>query len=261
MSEEVSRVSAVERAISILEAFDASGPRLSLAELHRKTQIAKPTLLRIMQSLLDHGLLMPVDSSTYCVGAATLRLAGLHTAVGRVDNELIAILNELAVTTGETASYSIRQNQSRIYIYRVNSSYRLRDHIQPGDTVPLGVGATGKVLIAFGEGRDARLSAIRRQLFAVSAGEKEIGMVGVSSPVFDHEDRLVGAVSISGPGSRLTTERTEFCIDAVLDAARRITVRFGGRAAAFENALKARSPKGRGRKGTFEQGVRKRKKA
>jgi hypothetical protein len=95
MSEDVSRVAAVERALSILEAFDASGPKLSLAELHRKTRIAKPTLLRLMQSLLDHGLLMPVDSSTYCVGAATLRLAGLHTAVGRMDNELIAILNEL----------------------------------------------------------------------------------------------------------------------------------------------------------------------
>src|SRR5829696_5039147 len=93
MSEEVSRVSAVERAISILEAFDASGPRLSLADLHRKTQIAKPTLLRLMQSLLDHGLLMPFDSSSYCVGAAALRLAGLHTVVGRVDNEVVAILN------------------------------------------------------------------------------------------------------------------------------------------------------------------------
>src|SRR5258708_4608728 len=102
MGEEVSRVAAVERAISILEAFDASGLRLSLADLHRKTQIAKPTLLRLMQSLLEHGLLMPVDDSTYCVGAATLRLAGLHAAVGRVDNDVIAILNELAPTTGET---------------------------------------------------------------------------------------------------------------------------------------------------------------
>jgi len=32
-----------------------------LADLHRKTDIAKPTLLRLMQSLLDHGLLMPAD--------------------------------------------------------------------------------------------------------------------------------------------------------------------------------------------------------
>jgi len=261
MNEDVSRVAAVERAISILEAFDASGPRLSLADLHRKTQIAKPTLLRLMQSLLEHGLLMPADSSTYCVGAATLRLAGLHTAVGGGGNEVIATLNELAATTGETASYSIRQNEFRIYIYRVNSGYRLRDHIQPGDMAPLGVGATGKVLIAFGEGGDGRLSAIRKQLFAVSSGEKEPGMVGVSCPVFDHEGRIAGAVSISGPGSRLTTERTEFCIDTVLDAARRITVSFGGSAAAFEAALKTRSPRGHSRKGALEQSVRKRKRA
>jgi DNA-binding IclR family transcriptional regulator len=261
MGEEVSRVAAVERAISILEAFDASGPRLSLADLHRKTRIAKPTLLRLMQSLLDHGLLMPADDSTYCVGAASLRLAGLHTAVGRVDNEVVAILNEIAAATGETASYSIRQNEFRIYIYRVNSGYRLRDHIQPGDMAPLGVGATGKVLIAFSEERDSRFSAIRKQLFAMSSGEKEPGMVGVSCPVFDHEDRVAGAVSISGPGSRLTAERTEFCIDAVLDAARRMTVRFGGSGATLEAALKARSPKGRNRKAAFEQTRRKRKTA
>jgi DNA-binding IclR family transcriptional regulator len=261
MSEQVDRVSAVERAISILEAFDASGPRLSLADLHRKTQIAKPTLLRLMQSLLDHGLLMSSDSSTYCVGAAALRLAGLHTAVGRADSDVIAILSELAATTGETASYSIRQNEFRIYIHRVNSSYRLRDHIQTGDMAPLGVGATGKVLMAFSEERDARFSAIRKQMFAVSAGEKELGMVGISCPVLDHESRLVGAVSISGPGSRLTTERTELCIDVVLNAARRITVSFGGRAAPFEAALDARSSRGHGRKAPFEQKARKRKKA
>src|SRR5579872_596082 len=156
MNAEASRVSAVERAISILEAFDASAPRLSLADLHRKTQIAKPTLLRLMQSLLDHGLLMPLDSGTYGLGAATLRLGGLHRAVGQADNDLIAILNELAATTGETASYSIRQNEFRIYIHRVNSGYRLRDHIQPGDMAPLGVGATGKVLLAFSDGQHGR---------------------------------------------------------------------------------------------------------
>jgi DNA-binding IclR family transcriptional regulator len=261
MSEDVSRVAAVERALSILEAFDASSPRLSLADLHRKTSIAKPTLLRLMQSLLDHGLLMPVDSNTYCVGAAALRLAGLHTAVGRTDNEVIAILNELAATTGETASYSIRQNEFRIYLYRINSGYRLRDHIQPGDMAPLGVGATGKVLIAFNEERDGRFGAIRKQLYAVSSGEKEPGMVGVSCPVFNHEGRIAGAVSISGPGSRLTTERTEFCIDVVLDAARRITVGFGGSAVLFDAALKARSPSGHSRKSAFDKSSRNRNRA
>jgi DNA-binding IclR family transcriptional regulator len=248
MNAEFPRVSAVERAISILEAFDASSPRLSLADLHRKTQIAKPTLLRLMQSLLDHGLLMPVDSGTYGMGAAALRLAGLHTAAGRMDNEVIAILNELAATTGETASYSVRQNEFRIYIHRVNSGYRLRDHVQPGDMAPLGVGATGKVLLAFSEARDGRLGAIRKQLFAVSSGEREPGMVGVSCPVFNHEGALAGAVSISGPASRLTTEWTGSCIDAVLDAARRMTVSFGGSAAVFEGALKLRSARGHGRK-------------
>src|SRR5205085_11842191 len=102
---------------------------------------------------------------------------------------------------------------------------------------------------AFSEERDSRFSAIRKQLFAVSSGEKEPGMVGVSCPVLDHEGRIAGAVSISGPGSRLTTEQTEFCIDAVLDAARRMTVSFGGSAAPFEAALKARSPRGSSRKG------------
>jgi DNA-binding IclR family transcriptional regulator len=203
---------------------------------------------------------MPGDGGTYCVGAATLRLAGLHTAVGRADNEVLAILNELAATTEETASYSIRQNEFRIYIYRVNSGYRLRDHIQPGDMAPLGVGATGKVLIAFSEGRDARFSTIRKQLYAVSSGEKEPGMVGVSCPVFNHEGRIAGAVSISGPGSRLTTERTEYCIDAVLGAARRMTVSFGGSAAMLEAALKARSPGRHARKAASEQSTRKQKK-
>jgi DNA-binding IclR family transcriptional regulator len=205
--------------------------------LARRTVIAKPTLLRLLQSLMDHGLISRAEDGSYCIGPASLKLFSLHNAAVRGGSSIESMLDDLVAKTGETASYSIRQGGFRLYIYRKNSSHRLRAHIQPGDMSPIEQGATGRVLLAFEEASNPKYAAIRAQMFAVSVGEMERGMVGISCPIFDRDDKIVGAVSLSGPETRMDAARMKQYIRDLLKAASRITVDFGGRADLFSAVL------------------------
>ena len=52
---------------------------------------------------------------------------------------------------------------------------------------------------------------------------------GIASPVFGADDKLVGALSVSGPKSRFTDESVRNMSSQVVDAARRVTYSLGGR--------------------------------
>jgi len=96
-----------------------------------------------------------------------------------------------------------------------------------GRSVPLHCTAIGKVLLAFGAatlppgrlerrtehtitGRAAletELMAVRQRGYAVIDGELEPGLVAVAAPVFRDGGAVVAALSVSGPGNRLTPAR------------------------------------------------------
>lgn len=75
---------------------------------------------------------------------------------------------------------------------------------------PLHADATSKVLVAFLREAE-QLNDIRQTGFAVSAGEHIAGGSPVSVPVLDVTGRLVAAVSIHGPDSRLPESRLREC--------------------------------------------------
>jgi len=90
-----------------------------------------------------------------------------------------------------------------------------------GASLPLDVGSAGKVLRGDAE-------AARRG-WAQSVEEREPGVASVSAPVRDDEERVVAAVSVSGPVGRTTRSPGRRYASAVV-----------GAAAAVERAMSAR---------------------
>jgi IclR family acetate operon transcriptional repressor len=73
----------------------------------------------------------------------------------------------------------------------------------------------------------AELERVRREGFAVDDEEHEQGVVCVAAPVFD-TDRVVAAISASGPADRIRKEMRERGLtQAVLAAAAEISARLG----------------------------------
>src|SRR5256885_8835193 len=71
-------VAAVERALSILEAFAEADDMLTLAELAKRTGLYKSTILRLSKSLESHGYLLRTADGNYRLGAKLLYLGSLY---------------------------------------------------------------------------------------------------------------------------------------------------------------------------------------
>ena len=96
----------------------------------------------------------------------------------------------------EGASFYVRDEDQRVCLHRVDASRAVRDTVHEGDRLPLSVGASGHVILAFSGLSGKRYDAIRRDYFAGSYGERDPETAAVACPVFGLDQRFVGALSI-----------------------------------------------------------------
>lgn len=221
-------VAAVERALTILDAYTEHDQRLSLAELARRTGLYKSTLLRLAASLEKHGYLTRLEDRTWRLGPAAARLGAVYEAGHDLGDIVEPVLQSLAAATGETASFNVRDGEVRVCLYRVESAQRLRDHVRQGEVLPLAHGAGGKVLLAFGGAPGPEYEAIRARGVCTAFGERDPELGGISAPVFGALGRLLGAVNVSFPLSRLDAAAAAQLEPVVLAHAARLTARLGG---------------------------------
>lgn len=200
------RVEAVERALSLLDAFRAGAETLSLSELAARTGFYKSTILRLSASLIRFGYLRRGSDGRFRLGPTLWRLGTLYRRGFRLGEQIRPILLRLVTQTQESASFYIREGDVRICLFRENSARAMRHHIEEGDEVPLDRGAAGRVLLAFGGATEPLYDAIRAEGAYVSLGERDQDVAAIAAPVFGADDELAGALAVSGPRSRFSPE-------------------------------------------------------
>lgn len=191
------RVEAVERALTILEAFHEDEEILSLSDLAQKTGLYKSTILRLAGSLERFGYLTRESDGRFHLGPSLWRLGLLYRRGYFLGEYIRPQLRRLRDATLETASYYIRDGNQRVCLYRLNSPQSIRHHLDEGIRLPLDHGAGGKVLLAFSGEPGDEFERIRSQGFYASLGERDRNIGAVAVPVFDRSGRLRGALSIS----------------------------------------------------------------
>jgi len=222
MAEE--RVEAVERALTLLEAFADGAPQLSLAELAARSGFYKSTILRLARSLERFGYLARGDDGAFRLGPAPARLGALYR--DRVDHGglIRAALRRLRDASSQTASFYVRSGETRTCLYRENSQREIRHHLEEGARLPLAIGAAGKVLLAYTEKPAAdkqRRAAqkLRRDGYALSLGERDPFIAAVAVPLFDSSGAFQGALCLSGLAAQFTEGQKDRCRDLLQQVA------------------------------------------
>ena len=190
-------VSAAERTMAILNAFLAEKGPLSLSEIESRTGLFKSVILRYMITLIRENMVRKNADGSYQLGTKVLGLA--HRYEQSVDYlEMIKpALKRLVAATSETASFYVREGESRICLFRQNSPHSLRVSLRQGDTMPLDDTSTGQVL------RDAELQPlVEGSYIRQTAGLIDPLTTSISTPVFGARDSLLGALTLSGPIGR-----------------------------------------------------------
>ncbi|MBS4153302.1 helix-turn-helix domain-containing protein [Cobetia sp. MC34] len=202
------RVEAVERALTLLEAFTPATPRLTLNELAQASGFYKSTILRLMGSLEHFGYVARDSHGIYSIGAALGRFAQLAPALPAREAQLRGWLAALNAASGETASLMLVEHgplaearpvagvtrpRQAMCQYAHVSQWPLRHQLEEGELV------------------DEALSVLLQQ--CVDSGEIETGeAAGLSvaalaiSVAQHHDEGLAPAevIVLSGPTARLT---------------------------------------------------------
>ena len=71
------------------------------------------------------------------------------------------------------------------------------------------------------------LVRIKKQGFAKSFGERVMGSAAVAAPIFNKENKVIGALSISGPQHRFTSDVLKRYASLVSQAAKNCSIDLG----------------------------------
>ncbi|TBL71167.1 IclR family transcriptional regulator [Paenibacillus thalictri] len=235
-------VRAVERALDILLCFTDSSD-LSLTEISQRVGLHKSTVHRLLASLEVKGfILRDPASEKYKLG---FRVWELSANLTQSDDPALILLPEmerLRDQIGETVSLYVRDGMERVRVQAVQSNQAIRRVAPIGARLPLYVGASSKILVAFAgdevqqqlladsswpQGLDraafvAQLAEARTLGLATSVEEREPGAAAFSAPILNHAHRLVAALAVSGPANRLTPDMMKEHAPLLMEAARRM---------------------------------------
>lgn len=213
------------KVVAVLSAFSVDDHELRLAELGRRTGIAKGTLHRVLADLVATRLVERTEHG-YRLGGRLFEL-GMRASVERRLLEVATpFMEDLYERTHETVHLGVLEGQEVVYVSKIGGHRQASTPSRIGGRMPLHCTAIGKALLAHsdpalvGEVLSARLERrtprtvtgpglLRQQLErVVEAGvayeheESAVGIVCVAAPVLDADDRPVAAVSVTGPVTR-----------------------------------------------------------
>lgn len=234
-------IKVLDKALDILECFSATKQECSLTELAEYTGLSSSTIFRIVKSLEARKYLYKQENKKYALGIkiAYLGSIGMGSTFEALKSIAFPYMTELRNQIDESISIYVRDGDKRICIFRLESTFSLRQVIRLGDLYSLQFGATSKILLAYAPltlqkailGTDfsaqrSHLDSVRNNGYAVSSGERESGVSAIAAPIFKEDGTVLAALSLSGPTARIVDNNMESKINAVINCAKKITSSF-----------------------------------
>jgi DNA-binding IclR family transcriptional regulator len=215
-------VAAVQRALAILDTFAGAGAR-TLADIARITGLAKPTVMRSLVSLDEAGYVVRLSDGRYALGAKTFQLGTTYRANFNLEQHVLPVLQRLSQDTLESSAFHVRERDSRLCLFRVDSPQLVRDVARPTNLAPLDLTSTGQVLrtACWADRTDEGVPVF------VSSGVYDTVTASLSTAVFGHEGALVGAMTVSGPVERIRQADLGVLAFRLTDASHRLSLVLG----------------------------------
>ncbi len=251
------KVQSVDRTLDVLEALASRRGATGISDLAQIVSLHVSTVHRLLATLVDRGYVrQDPDSSRYHLGSRVFTLA--NAADLHLDLRLVArpYLERMMRNSGETANLVTSSETEVIYLDQVASMHLVKMFTAPGMRAPLYCTGTGKVMLAHRTPDDAEvvlaapmkrytpktivtrgaleteLNLIRKNGFCIDNEEMEEGVRCLAVPIYDRRNLCVGAMSVSGPTTRMTTER----VDRLIPTAKAIALELS-RQLGFETVL------------------------
>lgn len=245
-------VGVVMKVLKILETLHSNPSGLQLKDIARQTAINKSTAYRFLAHLQGEGYLYRDDAGAYVIGPKLARMGSGTNFEESLRKMARPILQKLWAATGETVNLAILDGRQILYLDVIESSHTFRLASQNGARRPLYCTALGKAILAYLPEQETKelLGALtferltsrtltqpaklkkdlvksRLQGYALDNEEAVLGARCIAAPIFDANGKVIGAVSVSGPLTRIDTDKIAAFAGLVKEAAHAISRRLG----------------------------------
>jgi DNA-binding IclR family transcriptional regulator len=236
----------IGRALDVLECFSDERPFLSLKEIGRLVRLPEPSLFRILLTLESRGYLNRNADGSYGLSRKLL-FGKLLERAERLMRLVRPELQKLASRFNETASLAYLFEDRIQALDTVETFHEVRVSNKPGRVIPPHCSALGKAITAFQDqalmdrilevygltrrtentivDRQALLAefeSIRVRGYSTDREESVAGGICIGAPIRVGDGRVVAALSVSTPKVRMTPDREQEVIQAVMESARQI---------------------------------------
>ena len=242
----------VDRALSLLAAFDAGHTHLTLSELSRRSGIPASSALRLAGRLLEWGALERGADGRFSIGLRLWEVASLTPRGHGLRQVALPFMGDLEEVTRQHVLLAVREGEEVLLVERLSSHGAVAALYRPGGRMPLHSTGVGLVLLAHAESAFQEevlrqplvhhpekvpvssaalrrtLAEIRRDGLATFRRGAPGPIVSVAAPVHDAQGRVVAALSVVVPAENA---EPRLLGPAVRTAARGISRGLGARRA------------------------------
>lgn len=245
------------RLLSVISENPAVPEGLALTELAKISGINKSTVLRLVSPLIDENLIdRDRVSGKFRLGFGSLRLGQSYLDSldlrSAANEELRALMRE----TANTVHLVILSGHDVVYVDKVEDEATVRMASRVGATMPAYCTAVGKAIMAYSSEEVVssilsvplraitpktitdpaalrlELAAVRRRGYSIDDRENEPEVRCVAAPIFNHDDVVVAALSVSSLTSRMTPAKVREVGPMAAAVGLRISAKLGSRRAA-----------------------------
>lgn len=223
-------VQSLEKGLNVINAFDMDHEQMTLSDVAKKVDLTRANARRILLTLQHLGYVTSLDGKLFSLSPKVLSL-GYSYLSGLPFRELAQpYMQELAKEINESCSMSVLDQSDIVYIARVHTKRIMTISLGIGTRLPAHATSMGKVLLASLDPMEAtkligqmkfeeltpftlaknafiqHLDVVRKQGWAISDQELEIGVRSIACPIRDKKGKVIAAINISGHASRVTLE-------------------------------------------------------
>lgn len=253
-SHSTNTIQSLDKSLDVLCSFTLSEPEFGISELANKLGMYKSMVFRILKTLEERGFVIQnLQNQKYRLGFKLFDLGNVVVSRLEVREVALPFMQALSSKMRETVTLNVADNDERVCIEKVESTETLRDFVQIGLRVPIHVAAPGKLMLAYlplqeqerilskltqnamGKmGKPIDVAALRQELiqiaergYSFSNSERAIGTAAFATPIWNHEGKVIAALSISGPEARFNDERKPTLLSETLVVTAEISKRLG----------------------------------
>lgn len=229
--EDPKRVQATETSVELLEYIRENGWS-SLSEISDGLSIAKSTVHRHLTTL-EQLELIAEENGEYRIAFRILDFGETARSRWPYYTQIREAVKTIANQTNERAQFVVAEHGTGICLCRYSGDHAVDTAPSVGMGMPLHATAAGKAILAFDDTSNHRkfakggfeasthrtitdaealqeeIQTVRERNYAVNRDEHIFGLTAFGAPVRSPDSGVLGAISVSGPTSRLNDPEAE----------------------------------------------------